>query len=453
MTIPPAAADVAAESKPILLPSPAPLDGFSADEFKARRQALRRAVPDGVILVRGATEDEVPHWAPLRYRQNASFFYLTGVDTPGAFLVLLPEGLLAGLGMRNVKADVREVLFLPPRDAAAELWTGPKLGPGEEAQKLTGIDLVADVAKLWPALSAWVRRDAVVQTLTPFGESARGTKAYAMMQRIADAAPAVQFRDCSVALAKLREVKSPAEVSRLRQAIAVTDAGQRAARQVIAGGAGRYEHDVEAAVLHAYRAAGAGPSFAPIVGAGVNGAILHYGDNAAEMKAGDLVVVDIGALAGHYCGDVTRTYPVGGKFASPRGRQIYDLVLAAHRQAVREYKPGEDSLDSMTERCKAFLKASELRAKDSSGEEKTMDVFMPHSLGHHLGLDVHDVNEATDRHAVLPVGSVITIEPGIYLPGEAIGVRLEDDYLVTATGLQSLSSGLEVEPRDVEQAM
>jgi Xaa-Pro aminopeptidase len=461
MTIPPAApastalaaADpAAAESKPILLPPPAPLDGFSVDEFKARRAALRAAVPDGIILVRGSTEDEAPHWAAVRYRQNSAFFYLTGVDTPGAFLVLLPDGVAAGTGLKNVKNDVRSILFLPARDAAAEQWTGAKLGPGEETAKLVGVDLAADAGKLWGALAAWVRRCPAVVTLTPFGAEARGTKAWALMQRIVDAAPSVQFKDCSMAMGRLRAVKSPAEVKRMRQAIAVSDAGHRAARAVIAAGAGKREYEVEAAVLQAYRAAGAIPGFASIVGAGVNAAVLHYEHNDAVMKDGELVVVDIGARVGHYNGDVTRTYPVGGKFSPGRRRDVYELVLAAHQDAVSAFKVG-DSLDDMTERCKELFKASKLRAKDAAKAEKTMETFFPHSLGHHLGLDVHDVNDATERHEPLPVGSVITIEPGIYLPDEAIGVRIEDDYLVTEAGLESLGSGLEMAAGDVERSM
>lgn len=451
MTIPPAA-DAVAESKPILLPPPAPLDGFSIDEFKARRLALREVCADGIILIRGATEDEIPHTAPLRYRQNSAFFYLTGIDTPGAYLVMLPPGLLAVTGLRNVKEEVREILFLPTRDAAAEQWTGPKLGPGEETVKLTGIDYATDAGKLWGALAAWIRRVPVVHTLVPFGETARGTRAFAMMQRITDIAPSVQFRDCSTKLAKQRAVKSSAEIARLRQAIAVSDHGQRAARAVIAAGEGKFEYDVEAAVLHTYRAAGASLAFSSIVGAGVNAAVLHYESNDAQLKNGDMVVVDIGARVGHYNGDVTRTWPVGGKFLDQRRRDIYELVLGAHRQAVTEFKPG-DSLDVMTERCKKYFKDSPLRAKDASGQEKTMENFFPHSLGHHLGLDVHDVNDATDRQSPLPVGSVITIEPGIYLAQEGIGVRIEDDYLVTEKGLESLTSGLEMEVAEVERAM
>src|SRR4051812_25386798 len=127
----PPAESATAEGQPNLLPPPAPLDGFAAEEFKARRDAVRAACGDGIVLVRGATEDEVPYGLAMRYRQSSSFYYLTGVDTPGAFLVLLPEVVSARSGLHGVPADVREVLFLPVRDPAAEVWTGPKLGPGE----------------------------------------------------------------------------------------------------------------------------------------------------------------------------------------------------------------------------------------------------------------------------------------------------------------------------------
>src|SRR5689334_9731698 len=133
----PPAERATSEAGPKLIPPPAPLDGFSPEEFKARRDALRAACPDGMVVVRGAAEDEVPYGLAARYRQNSSFFYLTGVDAPGAFLVLLPEGLSAAYGLRKAPAEAREILFLPARDPAVEVWTGPKLGPGEEAERLT----------------------------------------------------------------------------------------------------------------------------------------------------------------------------------------------------------------------------------------------------------------------------------------------------------------------------
>ena len=167
------------------------------------------------------------------------------------------------------------------------------------------------------------------------------------------------------------------------------------------------------------------------------------------MTEGDLVVVDIGARLGQYCGDITRTYPVGGKFGT-RHREIYQAVLDVHRRIVASFKVGEDRLEDLTKRCKDWLKESPLRSKDAGGEEKTMENFMPHSLGHHLGMEVHDVG---DGELPLEPGNVITIEPGLYLPAEGLGVRIEDDYLVTPTGLERLGPPLAVEVEEIEGEM
>jgi len=181
------------------------------------------------------------------------------------------------------------------------------------------------------------------------------------------------------------------------------------------------------------------------------------------MHAGDLVVVDIGARYGRYSGDLTRTYPVGGKF-SPRQREIYQLVLDAHRNVVSGYQPGEDTLQALNDRCKQFLRQSSLRAKDRTGTEQTMDLFMPHRLSHHLGLDIHDLTALLGSNSLGPCGedgveqplspgSVITVEPGIYIPSESLGVRLEDDYLVTETGLERLGPPLALDLDEVEALM
>ena len=240
MTIPPADPQ-ASEHKHALLSPPVPLGGFAAEEFKARRDALRAACPDGLVLIRGGTEDEVVEGSAGVYRQNASFYYLTGVDTPEAFLVLLPESLPASVGLRGVERDVREVLFIAPRDAAKELWTGPKLGPGEETQKLTGIASAVAATRLLPALAMWLRRNPVVYTIAPYGERAEDSRPFGLMRQVSERAPVVQFRDCSMAIARGRAVKSTAEIDRLRSAIAMSTEGQLAARKAIAAGAGRLE--------------------------------------------------------------------------------------------------------------------------------------------------------------------------------------------------------------------
>jgi Xaa-Pro aminopeptidase len=420
---------------------PVPLAGFAPEEFQARRRTLRQSCPAGILLIRGATEEEVAK--PCVFQQNSAFFYLTGVETPGAFLVMLPEGLPAGAGLRSLPANVRELLFLPARNTQTELWMGPRLGPGEETEKRTGIEKVVDAGGLWNALMAWLRRDPGVVTVTPYGEQAQTTREYALMQHIARLAPAAQFRDIAPYIAPLRLLKSPAEIERITQAIAITAEGQKAARELIASGAGRYEYEVEAAVLQAFRSRGARQAFAAIVGGGRNATVLHYEDNHDVLKEGELVVVDIGAEVDHYCGDLTRTYAVGGTM-TPRQQDIYDLVRAAFDRVIADYKPGEDSLKSLDDRCKAFLDESPLRALDADGKEQTMKTFMPHGLSHHLGLDVHDLVQIADRESPLQPDNVITVEPGIYIASESIGVRLEHDFLVTETGMQRLGPDLDM---------
>lgn len=431
------------QAEKALLPPPTPLAGFAPEEFRARRRALRQLCPEGILVVRGATEDEVVK--PATYQQNSNFFYLTGVETPGAYLVLLPEGLSASVGLRGVPSHVRELLFLPARNAQTETWDGPRLGPGEETERLTGIEKVVEVRSFAAALTSWLRWHPTVATFTPFGEHAQTTREYALMQHITHLAPATRFLDIALPIARLREVKSEAEVARIAQAIAVTAEGHRAAEALIAQGAGRYEYEVEAAIYAEFRRRGAGLAFSIIVGGGHNATVLHYVSNDHVLKTGDFVVVDIGAQVDHYCGDLTRTYLVGtpgntSATPSPRHQEIYALVESAMQHTISEFQPGTDSLKTLDDRCKAFLSRSPLRANQIGAEskEQTMNAFMPHGLSHHLGLDVHDVIAMVDREAPLLPGNVITVEPGLYIPSEGIGVRLENDYLVTTEGLKKL---------------
>ncbi len=438
-----------------------PFGGVGAEEFRERRRLLRESCPEGILLVRGGTEEEAA--VGTRYRQNRPFFYLTGVEAPGAFLVMLPENVPVSAGVRGVASAARELLFLPARDPVAETWSGAKLGPGAETERLTGFEKTLNAAALPQALTEWIRRCPQVGMLLPFGPNARLTREAVLMQSIAENAPAVRFFDISSPLARLRTVKSPAELDLIRRAIAVTVAGQEAARRFIATGTGRREYEAEAEIFGAFRRQGAVPGFPSIVGSGHNATVLHYEDNDRVMQTGELVVVDIGARLGSYNGDITRTYPVGGRF-SPRQREIYALVLAAHHDTIDRYRPGKDTLQDLNDRCKAFLRESPLRARDAAGAEQTMDVFMPHRLSHHLGLDVHDLTallgstvlsayDEDGSETPLQPGSVVTVEPGLYLPSESLGVRIEDDYLVTASGLERLGPPLASHPDELESLM
>ncbi len=437
MTIPPP--DFAlSESRTYSIEPPPPLDGFSPEEFKTRRDGLRKAFPDSVILLRGASEEDAAYLAGAPYRQNSSFFYLTGVDTPGAFLALLPDKVLATLGVRTLKSDIKEILFLPVRNAGKETWTGGKLGPGEDTERATGLEAVVEASSLFGAAASWLSKNPNCGIIAPFGEGAKQTPEYLFMEDIRRCAPITQFQDISNELGSMRSQKSSSEIARIERAIEITCEGHRAAAEMIRNGAGKREYEIEAKIFEVFRSRGAHNAFGIIIGAGINGTVLHYEDNHSVLQKGALVVVDIGAKYRHYCGDLTRTYCVGGE-PNARQQEIYGLVEEVFARVLIDYQPGIDSLFAMSERCKQLLKASPLRAKNAAGEVCTMDVFMPHGLSHHLGLDVHDVG---DRDAPLLPGAVITIEPGLYIPSEGIGVRLEDDFLVTPTGLKRLGPEL-----------
>jgi Xaa-Pro aminopeptidase len=432
-------------------------------EYKARRKALmeRIKVADaGAVLVRprggdGAAEGSRRASGPVvvlvgeteehddgRYRQLNDFAYLTGVETPHAALILWP-------------AEGKEVLYLPPRDKREEAWTGPKIGPGAEGVAVTGFDKVepssAFLGDLFDAIGdtgkrSFAQRPATVFLLTPDPKPNAGGPSAGLARLVKEGAPQAKPRDLAPFLGELRKVKSPSEMALLRKAIAITGDAQSAAIKTI--GAGVSEYKVEGAILGAFLSGGGmRAGFPSIVGSGLNSTVLHYNANRRTMESGDMVVVDIGAEYAYYTADITRTYPVSGKF-TPRQREIYQLVLDCQSACATEFKVGKSTLQTQGLFAKAYMARSPLRAKDEAGVEHTMDHFFIHGLGHYLGMDVHDVGDAT--RACDP-GEVFTIEPGIYIPSEGFGVRIEDDYLVTKDGLEKLSKDIPVEADQIER--
>ncbi len=430
---------------PVLLPPPPPLDGFAAQEFALRRKTLRQSFPENVIILQGNVES--PGSNVLPYRQNTTFFYFTGVDTPGAAMVLLPGGFSAATGVRGLQPDLQEFLFLPDRNATTETWTGPKLGPGAITEGLTGFQKCLSAGSLWTAVTGWLKQCPRVALMAPFGAGSNLTAEYQLLSRLRDIAPVAAFQDISAAVASQRIIKSPAELERMERAASVTMAAQHAARSVVHNGGGRNECEVEAAVMQAFYSRGAAAAFAPIVGSGERATVLHYDQNNQPMTIGSTVVVDIGALLGHYCGDITRTYAVGGQW-SPRQREIAALVLASHHHVVDTFTLGQDTVETIAEKCKAFYRESPLRAAGADGTAETLDNFLPHGISHHLGMDVHDVHSAVNWTVPLQTGCIVTVEPGLYLPAEGIGIRLENDYVITDKGMRSLAEPLS---RDVDE--
>jgi len=402
-------------------------------------------IKDGIVVLIGAREEDLGEVG--RFRQKNDFMYLTGVETPAAYLMLIPAGVV-------LNKPAQEVVFIPPRNRLHEKWTGPQIGPGAEAAQIFGFQEVADSTTFKDRLrelltspafkpnAADGKPAAKLYTIIPRGSTAEIERETHFVEMVKQMAPNAEVTDVSRYVAELRKIKSPVEIEMLQRAIDITGEAQRDALRTIKPGA--FEYEVQAALEAAFTRNGSErPGFPSIVGSGIYSTVLHYNENHKKIEAGDMVVVDIGAEYSYYTADITRTYPASGKFTE-RQREIYQLVLDAQRAAEKAYKPGTN-IAELNRVATETIKASPLRDKQGN----TLDRYFIHGLGHWLGMDVHDVG----NYSNMPVGSVFTIEPGIYIPEEKLGARIEDDYLVTEKGLVKLSARIPSGPDEVERLM
>ncbi|MFN0123675.1 MAG: M24 family metallopeptidase, partial [Blastocatellia bacterium] len=287
-----------------------------------------------------------------------------------------------------------------------------------------------------------------IHTLTPARSDTPRVRELLLADHLRLLTSNAEIRSLAPVLDRMRMTKSAAELAMLQRAIDATGAAQARVARTLRPGV--WEYELEAEILGAFLRYGAErASFSSIVGSGVNATTLHYDRNRKQIEDGDLVVVDIGAEYSYYAADITRTYPASGMF-TPRQRQIYELVLEAQRVCAEAVKPGGTHLGSLTDLAAEVFRKSPLRARDEQGNERTLDYFFFHATSHYLGMDVHDV---ADYGRVLQPGDVLTIEPGLYIPREKIGVRIEDDYLVTRDGLKKLSAAIPSQPAEIELAL
>ena len=376
------------------------------EEYRLRRESLARAL-DGTIILFAAQPSDL-----VEYQQEDNFYYLTGFSEPQAVLVINGQG-----------ERILESLFIPQRDPEEERWTGIKMGPGAEAELATGIGSVEALEDFDDRVRQLSDDGGTIYTLTEEPESMRQLNALALSS---------DFRNAAPGLADLRLVKAETEIALLEKAIAITMEAHEAAASVIVPDAMEYE--VEGIVEYTFRRNGAErPAFPSIVGSGPFTTILHYDRNERQMRTGDLVVVDIGAEYSGYAADITRTYPVMGRFTD-RQREIYQIVLDAQKAALERVRPGVSI---------GGPNGVHAAARDYIDDQGYGEYFI-HGTSHYLGLYVHDVG---DYSRPLEPGMVLTVEPGIYLPEEELGVRIEDDVLVTADGYRMLSTF----PREIDE--
>lgn len=413
--------------------------------YKARRQALAAKTDGGAVVLFAPTESEGPN-AIYGFRQDDNFYYLTGLSEPGIGLLIMPAQEASSAGPARAYT---EILFLPGRNVSQEKWTGPKLGPdSSDSKERTGFDRVAKLDTM---------RDELVRLLpqprasvyTDQGKSSPSAGGIEWLSR-ANAFPNyVGFADVNPLLASLRVKKDPGEVDLIRKGTSASVAAHFAAIRAIKPGI--TEREISALMQYEFGKRGCErPAYAPIVGSGFYSTVLHYSEDDQTIKDGDLVVMDVAGEYSMYASDITRTVPANGKFTA-RQREIYDIVLGAHDAAIQAFKSGHSKLSrgGTNSLYQVAMNYINTHGKDLHGDP--LGKYFIHGLGHFVGLNVHDVG---DVNATLQPGAIFTIEPGIYIPEEKLGVRIEDVFWVNDSGeLVNLSGSLPSTAQEIEKIM
>jgi Xaa-Pro aminopeptidase len=416
-------------------------------DYRARREALAKKTSGAAVLLFAPTEAEGPN-AVYGFRQDENFFYLSGWVEPGAALLIVPAAEASG----NTPArPYTEILFLAANNKVEEKWTGPKLSADDaNAPKVTGFDRVELLDKLRDDLARLLpERPTVYTDLPAYGHESASTSGLDWLKRSNAFIPFATYQDVKPLLASLRTVKDAGEIELIRKATNATVAAHLAAMRAMKPTV--TEREISALLQYEWGKRGCERlSYAPIVGAGFNSTVLHYSEDSATIHDGDVVVIDAAGEYSMYATDITRTLPANGKFTA-RQREIYEIVLGAQQAAIAAFQPGKSSLrrDDPNGLFKVAYDYINTHGKDLHGEP--LGKYFIHGLGHYVGLGVHDPD---DYSVPLGPGAVFTIEPGIYIPEEKLGVRIEDTLYVDASGkLVNLGAALPHTADEVERAM
>ena len=410
-----------------------------AGVYAARRKAVLDVMGANSLMVLYSGES-VPASMDEGYpfEANHHFFYLTGLRRENMALV-----------MSTSSAEPKTILLIEEPVPAMERWTGRRVTK-EEAQEISGIADVRYIDSLPGVISRFMTREWVESAWFDCYRDAMGDVDSYNMQKakaFAKAYPTVTLRNAHPVIAKLRMRKDESELACMQEAI---DQTGRALHHVLTRLApGQMEYQAQAEFEYAIRYGGAeGTAFATIAGSGLNGCMLHYGTNHCRMEDGSLLLMDLGAKVRGYCADITRTYPVNGRY-TPRQKEIYDIVLAANRAVAKAARPGM-TLAQLNDICKQTLAEGLIRIGKMESAEDIGRYYM-HGVSHHLGIDTHDAT-GPDVLELAP-GMVITDEPGLYIDEEAIGIRIEDDLLITEDGCTVLSEAIPRTTEEIEAIM
>jgi Xaa-Pro aminopeptidase len=452
-------------------------------EYAARRDKLAARLGDAAVIAFGFRNSVV---ATADGAQLPAFAYLTGFHEPDAAMVLIGRG-----------GRARTVLFTDPLPVRRQLYDGFPENTEQVARRM-GVEVRA-MSEMQALVDSLARGGSKLYELRDFGSDDGATRdtltrGRAFIDKLKARHPGLEIGDAHDAVSRMRATKSAAELALLRRAIEITDSAHRAALRAVKPGA--FEYEVEAVIEHAFRAQGAeGPSFGSIVGSGPNSTTLHYVRNDRQTKPGEVMVLDIGASYRGYAADITRTVPVSGKYTSDQ-RAILNLVLDAQSAAERQIKPGASAAvevdSSVTVRLRGLAKLGLIESEsatfdppwpaDCQAQPRQCSqgmLWMIHGISHGIGLEVHDPASYYYDGKTFSVGDVFTIEPGIYINSRAldllpdtpknrsfraavaavvkrydnIGARVEDDYVLTTSGLVRLSAGSPRTPDEIEKMM
>lgn len=432
---------------------------MTQQEFLRRRQALlAKMAPASAALIFAAPEATRSADSEYPYRQNSDFWYFTGFNEPEAVLVLI----------KSDETHSHSVIFNRLRDKTAEIWFGRRLGQEAAPAKL-GVDralafneideqlyqLLNGLDVVYHAQGEYAYADTIV--FTALDKLRRGAR-----QNLSAPATLTDWRPW---VHEMRLFKSPEELAVMRRAGEISALAHTRAMQKCRPG--MYEYQLEGEILHEFTRHGARfPSYSTIVGGGENGCILHYTENESQLRDGDLVLIDAGCEYKGYAGDITRTFPVNGKF-TPAQRAVYDIVLESLETALRLFRPDTSIQDVTGDVVRVMVKGLiglgilKGDVEQLVAENAHRPYFM-HGLSHWLGLDVHDVGfYGPDRSRILAPGMVITVEPGLYIAPDAdvpeeyrgIGIRIEDDIVITETGNENLTASVVKSADDIEALM
>ncbi len=413
-----------------------------------RRRFVRKMDKQSIAIFNSNDELPVNGDALYKFKQNSDLFWLTGIDQEDTMLVLFPD---------NTDKKFREVLVLVRPNELKEKWDGRRLRK-EEATAISGIETILWLDSLDALLQPWIHLADTIYLNTNENDrkaSLIAVRDYRYITEMRKRYPLHQYKRSARIMKELRAIKTRMEIEVLKTAIDITDKTFRRLLGFIRPGV--WEHEIEAEIYHEFlRNRATGPAYGSIIASGDRARTLHYVSNNAECKAGEMILMDFGAEYGGYCADLTRTIPVNGIFTK-RQKEIYNACLHLHQYAASILKPGISIVDYTDkigdEATRVFLKAgliSKADVKNEDKENRAYRKYLYHGISHHLGIDVHDLGTRT---APVEAGMVFTIEPGIYIEEEKMGVRIENNFWITKNGNIDLMKNIPITAEEIQTFM